>query len=405
MKKIILTLGFITALMATFAQTDEQQFRQMLNEINADSIRATVQDLQNFPNRFAQTSNLEVAEYIVGRLSQYGMDDVRIDSFAVNLYSWFLQDNINHNMYNVIGTMRGSEQPDSIVIIGAHHDCITTNPPDYNIFYETTAGADDNASGCAVMLEIARIFHLHHFTPRYTIHFMTYDAEEFGLWGSNYDAEQRHNNGEKIALMLNNDMVAYDPDNSGELKLPWYENAIEEVHLAATMCDSFTTLTPIIPSVTDNTESYASDSYSYSLQGFPAVFAIENNFTPTYHTPGDTVGMYNFNYAAQVAKMNMAMLVHYSYHSVLGWTGTGICSTNPTRKLNLYPNPATEFIYFQCNDGEHVRMVQVFDLCGHLLLEQVSNHAISLSSLQPGVYFAKILFDDNAVHTQKIVKK
>lgn len=406
MKKITLTLCVLVTYLATFAQIDELEFRQMLSEINADSIRATVQEMVDIPNRFAATSNYDVADYIVQRLHNYGISNAHIDSFPVNEYSWLVQGFVNHNLYNTIGSLTGSEYPDSIVIIGAHHDCLTTNPPYYNYLYLETAGADDNASGCAVLLEIARIFHKHNFTPRYSIDFMTYDGEEFGLWGSNHDAIIRAANGDNIVLMLNNDMVANDPNDDRRVTLHWYPNALDQLNTAVTMCDTFTEISAVIPSGSDNDESQASDSYSYSLQGFPAVFAIENNFSPAYHEPGDTTGLYNYPYVAEVTKMNMAMLVHYTYHNVLDWGNVGL-STAHNNTLKLYPNPTTGIIHIQGNDGESITRIEISDICGHLLLLQSSNFSkgINLCSLQPGVYFAKAIYDNGDVSTQKIVKR
>lgn len=45
-------LCVLVTYLATFAQIDELEFRQMLSEINADSIRATVQEMMDIPNRF-----------------------------------------------------------------------------------------------------------------------------------------------------------------------------------------------------------------------------------------------------------------------------------------------------------------------------------------------------------------
>jgi Zn-dependent M28 family amino/carboxypeptidase len=60
-------------------------------------------------------------------------------------------------MYNVKGSISGNEHPDSTVIIGAHLDAIVYDT--INFLYNITTGADDNASGVATMIEMARIFH------------------------------------------------------------------------------------------------------------------------------------------------------------------------------------------------------------------------------------------------------
>ena len=71
--------------------------------------------------------------------------------------------------------MQGRIRPDDRFVVGAHYDSISGNPFD-------APGAEDNASGCAGVLEIARIFAAN--PPEATIHFVCYAGEEQGLHGS-----------------------------------------------------------------------------------------------------------------------------------------------------------------------------------------------------------------------------
>ena len=91
MKKIL--CSFITTMLmmtATIAQNSES-LNLLLNEINADSLRKTVLDLQNFGSRFAlrEGGNKQVAEYIQQRLENYGVTTV-IDSFYQQGYNWLV---------------------------------------------------------------------------------------------------------------------------------------------------------------------------------------------------------------------------------------------------------------------------------------------------------------------------
>jgi hypothetical protein len=96
--------------------------------------------------------------------------------------------------YNVVGTMTGTVHPDQEYIVGAHYDSVN-NP-----------GADDDASGTALVLEAARI--LSQYDSAYTIRFMAFDREEQGLIGSSaYVADHA---GADILGMVQADMVAYN---------------------------------------------------------------------------------------------------------------------------------------------------------------------------------------------------
>ncbi|UCC30414.1 MAG: M28 family peptidase [Phycisphaerales bacterium] len=79
-------------------------------------------------------------------------------------------DGTDETYYNVVGTMTGTTYPGQGYVIGAHYDSVD-NP-----------GADDNASGVALVLEAARV--LSAYESDYTIRFVAFDREEDGLIGS-----------------------------------------------------------------------------------------------------------------------------------------------------------------------------------------------------------------------------
>lgn len=414
MKKIVLfILAILTGIEISNAQISEQDFQEMLSEINADSIRATVQDMQNFSSRFALHGNKDVADYVIARLQQYGVTNAIIDSFQVNVdYNWLAGGAIHRYMYNVKGTLEGSSSVDSTVILGSHLDCITANS-DYSIIYDTTAGADDNASGIAVMLEVARVCHNHQLIPRLDIDFMAYDGEEFGLYGSQYDAQQRIQNQDKILLMLNNDMVANDPNNQGLMNIFWYDNSMQERSNASLMCDNFTTLTPVIFDIAGNGLSHNSDSYAYYLQGFHAVFAMENEISPYYHGPLDVTAQYNYNYAAEVAKMNLAMLIHYSCHNVFSLSEDIENYTNTIQAPAIFPNPTYDqtTLSYYLNNNEDVT-ISLLNISGQQLVFQkmglqtsgLHHTQLNVGNLSRGIYFCKIQ-TSNGSKTVKLIKK
>jgi Zn-dependent M28 family amino/carboxypeptidase len=90
--------------------------------------------------------------------------------------------------HNVIATIPGSKRPDEYIIYSSHWDHLGYGKPDatgdsiYN-------GALDNASGTAGLLELARVFKSLRVKPERTIVFLSVTAEEQGLWGSAYYAE------------------------------------------------------------------------------------------------------------------------------------------------------------------------------------------------------------------------
>jgi len=99
---------------------------------------------------------------------------------------------------NVVGVVRGRDPTlaDEWVVIGAHYDHLGTGHP----------GADDNASGTAGLLGVARAFALGP-RPRRSVAFVWFAGEERGLWGSRWAVESAMIPAEKIVAMVNLDMI------------------------------------------------------------------------------------------------------------------------------------------------------------------------------------------------------
>jgi len=103
---------------------------------------------------------------------------------------------------NVLGIIYGSTKPDEYVLIGAHYDHLGVMKKQvYN-------GADDNAAGVAVVLELARVLSIYatKHPPTRSIIFAAFSAEEEGLYGSDYFVKTHQKMLPKIDIMLNLDM-------------------------------------------------------------------------------------------------------------------------------------------------------------------------------------------------------
>ena len=105
---------------------------------------------------------------------------------------------------NVIGRINGSLQPRRYIVISAHYDHLgTRNGVVFN-------GADDNASGTAALFAIGKYFSTK--SPRNSLIFAAFDAEELGLQGSRAFLRQPPVAAQAISLNLNLDMIGRAPD-------------------------------------------------------------------------------------------------------------------------------------------------------------------------------------------------
>lgn len=113
---------------------------------------------------------------------------------------------------NVLGMMRGSDPRlgTEVVLFGAHHDHLG-----YNANEHLYAGANDNASGTAVVLELARALSETDWQPKRTVYFVTFGAEEMGLVGSRHMAEHLPFDSTKIVMMVNLDMAGHGDGGFG----------------------------------------------------------------------------------------------------------------------------------------------------------------------------------------------
>jgi hypothetical protein len=205
--------------------------------------------------------------------------------------------------YNVVGTKTGTTYADQEYVIGAHYDSVN-NP-----------GADDNASGVALVLESARV--LTAYESEYTIRFVAFDREEQGLHGS--QAYVSAHLDDDILGMISADMVAY---NTG---MDWVDiygrtasNSIKSA-LASAVNTYGGGLLPWANGAFD-----ASDHAPFEWAGFPACLLIEDWGNPYYHTQSDHVEMIDYidyDYATRITRTVVGFLVDNA--NVIVTTATG----------------------------------------------------------------------------------
>lgn len=143
------------------------------SNIDTNLMMSTIEMLSANP-RGIENQEIEIArQFITNKFTEYGLE-VTTQEFETELTGW---DGNHYIAKNIIGTLKPNTavQTSDILILGAHYDGIRDIP-----------AANDNASGMAVMLELARVLHT---IPTDTeIRFIAFDAEEKGLIGSAYYA-------------------------------------------------------------------------------------------------------------------------------------------------------------------------------------------------------------------------
>lgn len=268
--------------------------------VNTDSIRRYIQKLQDFGTRFSGASNRkEVAKWIKNKFNSFGLQNVRIDSFVI------YGNGIPYWQYNVIATITGSENPNEHYIVGGHHDATTNGqsiPP-----VVASPGADDNASGAAAALEIARIIKLKNYQPKKTLIFATFAAEEQGLLGGRDFASKEFQSNKIVKMMLNFDMISnknLSTNTRYNLKCYTGANSLSEMVMYVNSKYS-----QMVPNVTC-TNSSGSDSYAFWEYNFPSIYFEEYSFSPFYHSLNDSISHCDMNYCANIIKIGLSSLLY-----------------------------------------------------------------------------------------------
>ena len=312
-KFLSVTLLLVIAVACTKDETVEDSKPQLItsfvNDINADSLQATVQWLEDMGTRFMLADNRrEVAVDLRDRFKRLGYPNAKLDSFFVS--RTFRGTDYNIWQYNVVASTTGSVYADSVIVFGAHYDNILSlgegDPFTFN------PGANDNASGVAATMEMARLFKAKNYNLKYSMQFVLFAAEELGLYGGKDFAQKAYDNDEKIKLMINYDMIGVPKSTDKSrwiVNVVYYNNSINEAAKAKAACSEYSS----IGSYSDNSFSDRSDSYPFVLKGYKPLFFIQDNLDGNYHTANDLTTHMNFDYCREIVKASCAMILEYNY--------------------------------------------------------------------------------------------
>ncbi|MBN8635361.1 MAG: M20/M25/M40 family metallo-hydrolase [Anaerolineae bacterium] len=227
--------------------------------------------------------------------------------FAVNFAD------INTFSRNIIGVLQGTETGAGIILIGAHYDSITRDVENGNTF---APGANDNASGIAALMEIARVMSQ---TPhRATVMFVAFGAEEIQRKGSTaFVNDYLRANNIQIDAMFNMDVIGSSTSGTGAVNdytirlFSAEPNESSSRHLARTLNLLGARLAPgmaidVQPTV-DRDGRYG-DHMSFSDAGFASVRFTEALEEPDrHHTERDTKDDIQISYLMRATQTILAV--------------------------------------------------------------------------------------------------
>lgn len=407
MKKFF-TLAALSFFSFSFSQI--QAYKDRADAVSQTNLETYNSDLVAFGVRKTGTQQTANAlAYLKDKYASFGYTDIAEQTFT-RYSSSFGTTFIDKNL---IVTKTGKKYPDQYVIICGHYDSYSNDSTG-----KQSVGANDNASGVAVILEVARI--LKNIPTEYSIKFINFSGEEQGLLGSYEFVNQVVNSTNpkmNIKLVLNLDQVggmANRTNNTVVCEADKYNNTTvgrvstnDDASLSATLSlkdyfSYYTSLTGVLD------YAYGSDYMPFEYNG-EVITGIYERPTDSrgrvvtntyYHNNTDIINNLSYPYIYQIAKGATGAMQHFA---VADQT-TVVLPTQEVNKLSnykIYPNPAKETIFIDVPNTSKYE-VSIIDVSGKVLVKEKGSKTISTNKLQNGLYIAVMKTDKETVH-QKII--
>jgi hypothetical protein len=377
------------------ARTPDPELRDLLRQVDPRRIEATIEKLVSFGTRHTSSSQTDPVRGIGAATTWvYGqMQDIAATSsgnMTVQKQS-FIQPvssriPVPTQITNVIATLQGTASPQRFYVVTGHLDSRVTDVLD---FTSDAPGADDDGSGVAVVLELARLFATRQFPG--TLVFATVAGEEQGLYGSSFMAQQMKAAGADVQGMFSNDIVgasqAWDgtrpdphtlrlfvegiPTAATPAQIALMQSVGGENDGATRQLARFVTesapseLTGMNIRVIWRRDRYlrGSDHLSFQGQGYPAARFTEprENFDHEHQNTqvvdgvqfGDLIEFVDFDYTARVARVNGAALWALATapstpkNAQIHTTPPGTLSGTNLTMLQWDANPETDLVGYQ----------------------------------------------------------
>jgi leucyl aminopeptidase len=270
---------------------------QLMDELEETRISDTIVKLSDFHTRYYNTkTGHEASQYVYDTWKTIAGDR---EDISVKLYE-------HAGMQPTpIVRIEGDRFPEDVIVIGGHID----STAGWGGGNKRAPGADDNASGVAVMTELLRAMVAKNYFPGRTVEMMAYAAEEVGLRGSKAIARDYAAKQVNVKGVLILDMVNYKGSDVDIVFIDDFTNPAQNQFLQ--------NLTDTYVKASWGTEACGygcSDHAPWHNQGYPASFpfeAYDHEYNPAYHSDRDLIDICggNSNHAMTFAKLGMAYIV------------------------------------------------------------------------------------------------
>lgn len=332
----------------------DTEIASMVKEVSADSIKSYITKLVSFGTRHSLSDTLDsksgigaARRWVAGKFRQFARQNradmqVMLDPFTVTPNPRIPRVPYTVTMKNTLGILKGQDASDDrVLLVTGHLDSRNSNVMDS---VGLAPGANDDASGVALVLELARVMSKKKFPC--TIIFMAVQGEEQGLLGARHMAGRMREEGRNLVAVFNNDIVGNSlASETGERNnstvrvfsemIPAKESDEQAAARAALKSENDSPSRQLARYVKQTSEVYlrgftttlnarpdrflrGGDHLPFSQEGFTAVRVTEyhENFTHQHQTVrkenniqyGDLPEFVDFAYTANIARVNLAAM-------------------------------------------------------------------------------------------------
>ncbi len=389
-KRTILSFILISSVQISKAQTFIQAYKDRVEQISQANINSSLQEFEALGvKRTGTTQNTNAFNWIKNKYTSFGYSTS--DFFE---HSWTAS---GYSSKNLIVTKTGTLYPNKFVIVCGHFDSI--NGP----------GTNDNGSGTSIILELARI--LKDVPTEYSIKFIHFSGEEQGLLGSSRYVSQIVNGTSPkmdIKVVVNLDQVGglknkinnklyHDKDQSS----PTSNNSA-----AATAVQELANCTLLYSPLSveyDNAENTDYVPFQQNGEVITGYFEYEGGYNNPYvHTANDLYANMDPVYVFNIGKAAIGAVQHFAVASTTALAVEESSISKKMESVEFYPNPASKVLNLKIDNNIKTFKVEITDVSGKHILNSENQSQIDITTLKPGVYFARVISADQQ-STRKII--
>jgi Tol biopolymer transport system component len=261
------------------------EVRRLVSNASPSRVYAYEKALFDFDSKhISRPGNRRASEFLFNTYKSFGYSPE---------FQWFEpRGALDGKTANVVATLRGTTNPELVYIVSSHYDSVAAG-----------AGADDDSSGTAALLEAARVL-ADHPQPA-TIVFASFTGEEAGLLGSREFVRRAVDGKMRVVGALNNDMIGWMNDERLDNTIRYSNPGIRDIqHAAASLFTRLTTFDALYFKGTDAVSLY--DAYGDIVGGFGSYPVLGS---PYYHQATDLLEHESHELITETSKATMATLM------------------------------------------------------------------------------------------------